>query len=84
MSAIIDIPEVGEYTEHNLSAEQSQAHATHPRFWQTVGAYVRRQRAHRRHETPASCQRVLHPMEMPLERLAREHPMLFLQINTGL
>src|SRR5262249_32078993 len=83
MPAVIDTHERIEHEAYDLQEALSQAHVAHAGFWHTVGAYVKRHRVHRRHETPAACQGVLPPMEMPLERMARENPMLFLQVNTG-
>jgi hypothetical protein len=84
MPAVIDAPEVVAHEEHNLSEEQLPSHAVHRGFWHTLGQYVRRHKVHTSHGTPSSCQGLLHPIEMPLERLARENPMLYLQVNTGL
>ena len=84
MPAIIVTPEVRAHEEHHLSEEQLSTHVTRLGFWHTVGAYVKRHQGHTSHGTPSLCQGVLHPMEMPLERLARENPMLYLQVNTGL
>ena len=78
MPAVIDAPAVIEYKE------QANVHATHHGFWHTLQQYVKRHRSHTSHGTPSSCQGLLHPMEMPLERLARENSMLYLQVNTGL
>ena len=64
--------------ECTLSEEQPQARATHSGFWSTVVAYMRRQ-------SRSSSSRVsLHPIEMPMERLAREHPALYIRVFTGL
>jgi hypothetical protein len=84
MPAVIDAPEVVEQEEYDLSEAQPQARATHPGFWHTVVEYVRRHRVHTPHRTSSSCQGSLHPIEMPMERLAREHPMLYLRVYTGL
>jgi hypothetical protein len=84
MPAVIDAPEVVDYKEQDLQEEPPQGRPARASFWHTLGQYVKRQKGHTSHGTPSSCQGLLHPIEMPLERLARESPMLYLQINTGL
>lgn len=84
MPDVMDAPVGVDEKAHSLQEDQSQGRGARAGFWRMVVASVRRQRAHKRHDTPASGAGLLHPMEMPLERLARENPMLFLQVNTGL
>jgi len=83
MPGVIDPPEVVEDKEHDL-AEQPQARAAHPGFWHTVMAYMRRQRVCRLQRTSASSHVSHYPIEMPMERLARENLMLYLRVFTGL
>jgi hypothetical protein len=84
MPAVLDAPEVLEYEEQDLHEEQPQVRIAHAGFWHTVGQFVRRHRV----QTPTGTQSLSHisrhPIEMPLERLAREHPTLFLRVFTGL
>ena len=84
MLSVIDAPEMVEYKDYALAEERLPTHSTHPRLWYTMVEYVRRHRGHISHATRPSCQRLLHPIEMPLERMARENPMLFLRVFTGL
>ena len=77
-------PEVVAYEECTLSEEQPPAHAAYPGFWHTVGEYVRRKSTHRLQSTSSSSHISLHPIEMPMERLAREHLTLYLRVFTGL
>ena len=84
MPAVIDIPEVVEREGHDLHEEQPKAHAFHSGFWRTVVEYVRRQRIRRLQSTSSSSHVSLHPIEMPMERLARENLMLYLLVFTGL
>ena len=84
MPAVIDAPEVVEYEEQDLHEEQPQVRAAHPGFWHTVVQYVRRLRVRRRQSTSSSSPVSRHPIEMPMERLAREHLTLYLRVFTGL
>ena len=93
MPAMMDTPEIVEHEEHalygehdldNPHEEQPQARAAHPGFWQTVKQYVKRHRVHTPPGTPSTPYGSLHPIEMPMERLAREHPTLYLRVLTGL
>ena len=83
MPAVIDTPEIVEHEEHTISEEQPVRKA-HPGFWYTVLQYVKRHRVHTPHGMPSLSHGSLHPIEMPMERLAREHPMLYLRVYTGL
>jgi hypothetical protein len=83
MPAVIDTPEVVEYEEHDLHTEQPQVRGAQLGFWRAVGQYMRRQSVHRLQRPSSSSHVSLHPMEMPLERLAREHPALYLQAVSG-
>ena len=89
MPAVMDTPEVVEHEEyaldeeHDLHTEQPQVRVAGSGFWRTVVQYMRRQSAHRRHRTPSSSHGSLHPIEMPLERLARENPTLYIQAFYG-
>jgi hypothetical protein len=83
MPAVIDAPEIVEQEEQDLYEARPQAHATHPGFWHTVVEYVRRHRVHTLHDTLSSYHGSPHPIEMPMERLARENPTLFLRVYTG-
>ena len=84
MPSVIDAPEILEHEEHDLQEAQPQVRPAHPGFWHTVVQYVRRHRSHTPHGTPSSSHVSLHPIEMPMERLARENPRLFLQGFCGL
>jgi hypothetical protein len=83
MPAVIDAPERVAHEEHDLQEEPPQVRVTHPGFWHTVVQYVRRHSVHTSHGTRSSSHVALHPIEMPMERLAREHPMLYLRVFTG-
>ena len=83
MPSMMDAPEVVEYEEHDLYEEQPQVRAAHPGFWQTVKQYIRRHRVQTPTGTPSLSHISRHPIEMPLERLARENPTLFLRVFTG-
>ena len=83
MPSVLDVPEVVEDVDvYDLHEEQPQVGATYPGFWRTVVQYVKRHRVHTPHDTSLS-HISRHPIEMPLERLAREHPTLFLRVFTG-
>jgi len=90
MPAVMDTPEVLEheehalYEEHDLYKEQPPVRGAHPGFWHRVMQYVKRHRVHTPHGMPSSSHGSLRPIEMPMERLAREHPMLYLRVYTGL
>ena len=89
MPAVMDTPEVVEHEEyalyeHDLHKEQPQVRVARSGFWRTVAQYMRRQSAHRRHRTPSSSHGSLHPIEMPMERLAREYPTLYIQGFCGI
>jgi hypothetical protein len=84
MPAVMDTPEVVEREEHDLYEEQPQVHATHPGLWHTLLQYVRRHSVHRLKSTSSLAHVSRHPIEMPLERLARENPTLFLRVFTGM
>jgi hypothetical protein len=93
MPAVIDTPAIveheayalyGEHDRDNPHEEQPQARAAHAGFWQTVKQYVTRHRVQTPTGTPSLSHISRHPLEMPLERLAREHPTLFLRVFTGL
>jgi hypothetical protein len=71
------------YEERTLSEEQPQAQTPYHRFWHTMMAYMRRQRVRRRQSTSSSSHISLHPIEMPMERLARENLTLYLRVFTG-
>ena len=90
MPAVIDTTEVIEheeytlYEEHDLYKEQPPVREAHPGFWHRVMQYVKRHRVHTSTGTPLSCQGSPHPVETPMERLARENPTLYLRVFTGL
>jgi hypothetical protein len=89
MPAVIDAPERVEHEEqavyetHDLYEEQSPVREGHPGFWHTVLQYVKRHRARHACHTRSSSPGTPHPIEMPLERLAREHPALYLRAVSG-
>ena len=83
MPAIIAIPEVTAHKEPTLAA-QPQTRADNAGFWPTLLQYVRRQSVRRLQRTASSSHVSLHSIESPVERLAREHPALYLQIFAGL
>ena len=84
MPAVIEAPEVVAYEEQDFQEEQPQVCAAHPGFWHTMMQYVKRHRVHTSTGTPLSCQGSPHPVETPMERLARENPTLYLRVFTGL
>jgi len=84
MPAVIDAPEVVEQEEYDLSEAQPQVRRAHAGFWRTLMQYMKRHSVHTPDGTPSAGHRSLHPIEMPMERLAREHPMLYLRVYTGL
>jgi hypothetical protein len=89
MPAVIDTPEVVEHEEyalyeaHDQHTEQAPVREAHPGFWHTVLQYLRRQRVHTSYRTPSSSRQALHPIEMPMERLARQYPTLYIQAFYG-
>jgi hypothetical protein len=83
MPAVIDAPEVVEYEEQDCQEAQPKGRGARAGFWHTVGQYVRRHRARHACHTWSSSPGTPHPIEMPLERLVREHPTLFLRVFTG-
>ncbi len=84
MPAVIDAPARVEHDTHDLHDEQPQVHTAPGGFWYTVLQYVRRPRAHTSSHTQSSSRLSLHQLEMPMERLARENPMLYLQGFCGI
>ena len=84
MPSVIDAPEMVEQEEHTLYEEHPQVRVARAGFWRTVVQYMKRQSAHRRHRTPSSSHGSLHPIEMPMERLAREYPTLYIQGFCGI
>ena len=84
MAGVMNDPEVVAYEECPLYEEQPPAHAAYLGFWHTVVQYVRRLRVRRRQSTSSSSPVSRHPIEMPMERLAREHLTLYLRVFTGL
>jgi hypothetical protein len=84
MAGVMNDPEVVAYEECTLYEEQPPAHAAYLGFWHTVVQYVRQQRVRRLQRTSSSSHVSRHPMEMPMERLAREHLTLYLRVFTGL
>ena len=89
MPAVIDAPEILEHKEHDLDEEHDlqeeppKGRGTHAGFWRAVGQYMRRHRARHACHTRSSSHGTYHPIEMPLERLAREHPALYLRAVSG-
>jgi len=83
MPAVIDAPEVVEYEEQDFQEEQPQVREAHLGFWHTVVEHVKRHRVHRLKSTSSLAHVSHHPIEMPLERLAREHPALYLRAVSG-
>jgi hypothetical protein len=82
MPAVIDTPEVVEYEEHDLHAEQPQVRVAQSGFWRTVAQYMW-QRARRLPRTPSSPHGSLHPMETPADLLARQYPSLYIRAYAG-
>ena len=72
------------YEKCTLSEEQPQVRAAHPRFWHAVVQYVRWLRVRKVQSRSSSSHVSLHPIEMPMERLARENLTLYLRVFTGL
>jgi len=84
MASIMHDPEVVAYEACTLSGEQPPAHAAYLGFWRMMVQYVRRNSTHRLQRTSSSSPVSRHPIEMPMERLAREHLTLYLRVFTGL
>jgi len=84
MAGVMNDPEVVACEECTLYAEPPPAHTAYLGFWHTVVQYVRRQSVRRLRSTSSSSPVSRHPMEMPMERLAREHLTLYLRVFTGL
>ena len=89
MPSVMDAPELIEYVEthelttHELAIEPPQPRGARPGFWRTLRQYVTWPRLHRHHHMP-SLGRVSDPLiEAPIERLAREHPSLYLRAYMG-
>ena len=83
MPSVIDTPEIVEHEEHAIYKEQPPVRKAHPGFWHTVLQYVKRHRVHTPHGTPSSSYRRLHPIEMPVDMLARQYPGLYIQAYAG-
>ena len=83
MPDVMHDPEVVAYEECTLYEEQPPAHAAYLGFWHTVMEYMRRQRVRRLQSTSSASRVLRHPMEMPMERLARENLTLYLRVLTG-
>jgi len=84
MPGVVHDPVVVVHEECTLYTEQPQAYATHLGLWHTLVEYLRRYRTHRLQSTPSSSHLSLHPIELSIERLAREHPALYLMAFSGL
>ena len=84
MLSVIDAPELVEQEEHDLQEEQPEVHIAHRGFWHTVAQYMRRQRVRRLQSTLSASHVSRHPIEMPMERLARENLTLYIRVFTGL
>ena len=76
--------EVVAYEECILYEEQPPVRATLLRFWHTLVEYLRRYRTHRLQSMSSSSHLSLHPIELAIERLAREHPALYLMTFSGI
>jgi hypothetical protein len=83
MPSVMNAPARMVYEERTLSDEQPQARATHPGFWHTVMASVRRQSVHRLCRTPA-LHGPMHRMETAADLLAREYPTLYIRAYAGI
>jgi hypothetical protein len=89
MPSVIDAPEIVEheehavYEEHAIYKEQFPVREGHLGFWQTVLQYVKRHRVHTPSGTPFSSHGPLHPIETPVDLLAREYPSLYIRAYTG-
>ena len=84
MPGVMHAPEGVEEKEHGLHEEQPQVRVARAGFWHMVRAYMRRQRVRRLQSTLSASHVSRHPIEMPMERLARENLMLYLRVFTGL
>jgi hypothetical protein len=89
MPAVIDTSEVVEreeyalYEEHDLYTEQPQVHVARSGFWHTVLQYVKRHRVHKPHGMLSSSHGSLHPIETPVDMLARQYPSLYIRAYAG-
>jgi hypothetical protein len=84
MPGVMNDPEVAADEEGTLAEKQPQARTDTAGFWHTLVQYVWRQRGYKLQSTSSSPHVSLHPIEMPMERLAREHLTLYLRVLTGL
>jgi len=84
MPSMIDAPARVDHNTHDLQEAPLHVHTAHCGFWYTVMQYMRRYRVHTSSHTRSSSRLSLHQIEEPMERLAREHPTLFLLGCCGL
>jgi len=83
MPGVMHAPETVTYEEHEIE-EPSQARADKAGFWHRIVQYIRRHRTHTLQSTSSSSHVALHRIVTPADLLAREHPMLYLRVFTGL
>jgi len=84
MPGVMHAPEDVEEKEYDLHEKQPQVRGARAGFWHMVRAYMRRQRVRRLQSTLSASHVSRHPIEMPMERLARENLTLYIRVFTGL
>jgi hypothetical protein len=84
MPGVMHAPEGVEEKEYDLHEEQPQVCGARAGFWHMGRAYMRRQRVRRLQSTLSASHVSRHPIEMPMERLARENLTLYIRVFTGL
>jgi hypothetical protein len=84
MAGVMNDPEAVAYEECAFYEEKPQARVAYPGFWHTMVEYVRRHRARNACRSQFSSHISRHPIEMPMEWLAREHLTLYHRVFTGL
>jgi hypothetical protein len=84
MSAVMDTPEILEhkehdlYEEHDLQEEPPKVRGARGGFWHTVVQSLRRDSTHRLQRRSSADRSARRQLELPMARLAQEHPMLYL------
>jgi hypothetical protein len=84
MPSVIDAPARVEHDEHDRQEAQPQVCLARSGFWHTLVQYVLWHRVHTSSRAPSSSRLSLHPIELPMERVAQENPTLFLQGFCGI
>ena len=78
MPAVMDAPARVDHDNHDLHDEPTQVRTAHRGFWHSMVQYVQRHRAQSASRTWSSGRVSLHQLELPMARLAWEHPTLYL------